>query len=116
MHDNHLRISPHFTLSEFQCPCCLRVRLQPELLLRLEALRGIWGPLRITSGYRCTRHNRDVGGVPGSRHLIGAAADIAVTPVEQGRFARLAKKQGFEQVIPYGARGFVHLAIRTDTA
>lgn len=33
-------------------------------------------PLVITSGFRCLAHNREVGGVPGSPHTEGKAADI----------------------------------------
>ncbi len=78
-------------------------------------LRGDWGPIHITSGYRCIRHNAEVGGVPKSRHLIGAAADIAVPQSKQSLFVNLAKKHGFDQVIPYRHRGFVHLGIYSRT-
>ena len=36
-------------------------------------------PFRITSGYRSEDHNRKVGGVLGSSHTKGLAADIACT-------------------------------------
>ncbi|EFC90840.1 Peptidase M15A [Dethiosulfovibrio peptidovorans DSM 11002] len=111
MDDNDIRIAPHFSLREFQCPCCLTVRLQPELLSRLEALRGRWGPLRITSGYRCPRHNSEVGGVPRSRHMKGAAADVVVSRNRQELFCAVAREEGFESILPYRDRGFVHLAV-----
>ena len=109
--NNRVPLSPHFSLDEFQCPCCLTVRLQPNLLHRLEALRGRWGPVRITSGYRCPSHNREVGGVENSRHMVGAAADVAVAQQLQRSFCLLAREEGFSSVIPYGSRGFVHLAV-----
>ena len=37
---------------------------------KLQSLRTTLGaPLRITSGHRCERHNRSVGGAPNSMHL-----------------------------------------------
>ena len=33
-------------------------------------------PIRINSGFRCVRHNEEVGGAKSSRHLLGCAADI----------------------------------------
>ena len=43
----------------------------------LDPLREAMGfPLVITSGYRCTDLNRDVGGSPTSQHLLGLAADF----------------------------------------
>lgn len=112
MKDNDIRIAPHFLLREFQCPCCLTVRLRPELLDRLEALRGRWGPMRITSGYRCLKHNSEVGGVRNSRHMIGAAADVAVRKNRQESFCDMAREEGFDSILPYGDRGFVHLAVK----
>ncbi|HWX91142.1 MAG TPA: D-Ala-D-Ala carboxypeptidase family metallohydrolase [Terriglobales bacterium] len=44
--------------------------------------RGAWRsprprrPAVVNAGYRCPRHNQDVGGVPSSEHTRGLAADI----------------------------------------
>jgi zinc D-Ala-D-Ala carboxypeptidase len=43
----------------------------------LQPLRDAVGkPIRVTSGYRCSRVNRDEGGSSTSEHLKGRAADI----------------------------------------
>ena len=43
----------------------------------LEPLRSeIGGKILIGSGYRDPEHNREVGGVPNSQHILGQAADI----------------------------------------
>jgi uncharacterized protein YcbK (DUF882 family) len=34
--------------------------------------------MSVSSGYRCLKHNKAVGGAPGSIHLTGLAADITV--------------------------------------
>ncbi len=105
-------VSEHFRRREFECPCCGGLRLSPELIRRLEALRAAWGrPVRITSGYRCAPHNRAVGGVPNSRHLRGRAADLACPAPELGRLAALARAAGFVEIRPHPERGFLHLGV-----
>ena len=43
----------------------------------LQPIRDAWGkPIKVTSGYRCYRLNRLVGGSPTSAHPLGWAADI----------------------------------------
>lgn len=43
----------------------------------LDPLREAWGrPLLVTSGYRCQRLNKVVGGSATSHHMRGMAADI----------------------------------------
>ena len=45
----------------------------------LDPAREMWGgPIRVTSGYRCTALNAAVGGVRNSQHITGRAADITV--------------------------------------
>lgn len=49
-----------------------------QLALFLEIVRWTYGkPIRVTSGFRSTQHNKEVGGVPNSMHLLGKAVDIA---------------------------------------
>ena len=50
----------------------------------LQPLRDKFGPIRITSGYRCPELNRAVGGVKNSQHMRGEAADIHLPSVEKG--------------------------------
>jgi hypothetical protein len=71
-------ISDHFLLAEFACPHCRWPRANRELVRGLEKLRANSYPkgLAVVSGYRCIKHNTDIGGAPGSQHLKGRAADI----------------------------------------
>ncbi len=93
-------LSNHFSRSEFACHCSDHgiqdcqgsAPLSLNLLWALERLRAaIWNrtsrerPITVLSGFRCKPHNRTVGGVPESQHLLGLAADITVpgmTPQE----------------------------------
>ena len=111
---NDIRLSPHFSLKEFECPCCKCVRLDEKLLAKLEALRVLWGKsIVITSGYRCERHNRKIGGARNSLHMKGKAVDIKVPEREQGKILTLCKLLGL-RVIPYGRRNFAHIDIGGD--
>ena len=75
---NNILIAPHFNLVEFECPCCARVIINKKGIEKLEKLRAeTQRPIVITSGYRCSRHNREVKGHPFSLHQEGRAYDIA---------------------------------------
>jgi len=109
---NDVRLSEHFVLREFACPCCRVVMLQPELLSALQRLRNLWGePVILTSGYRCRAHNAAVGGVEDSAHRKGRAADVAVAAVWQPKVIALAGQAGFAAILPYPRRHFIHLAV-----
>jgi len=106
------RLSPHFTEAEFACRCCGLVRVNPRLVHLLEQLRGQLGgqPVVLSSAYRCAVHNRVVGGAQRSQHLLGNAADIAVTGVTPRDVAVAAEKMGFVGVGRYS--GFTHVDVR----
>jgi len=70
----------YFQNSEFKCPCCGEEHMDTNFLGLLDSARHIAGvPFKINSGYRCEKHNKEVGGVPESEHTTGEGADIAVT-------------------------------------
>jgi zinc D-Ala-D-Ala carboxypeptidase len=75
-------ITKHFARDEFACQgedCCGHsAPIDETLVSALQELRDIVGPLRITSGFRCNKHNSSVpGAVEGSAHTKGLAADVA---------------------------------------
>ena len=60
----------HFTNEEFQCSCCGVEEMNDTFLTMLDISRGEAGvPFRITSGYRCRKHNTEVGGATHSAHV-----------------------------------------------
>lgn len=71
-------LSRNFRRSEFVCRHCrLLPTLDQVLVDSLQRMRSAMGkPLRIVSGYRCSIHNRAVGGSRTSQHLRGRAADV----------------------------------------
>lgn len=88
-------ISKHFRAREFKCPCCWGCVIDHTLLEVLEDMREMLGdaPIHINSGYRCKKHNAEVGGATESQHMLGKAADIWVeghTPDEVYRAACIA--------------------------
>lgn len=82
-------MTEHFTLNEFinsKTAKKLGINNSPseeikanlgELATLLEKIRIKWNsPIIITSGYRCEKLNKAVGGSKTSQHLKGQAADI----------------------------------------
>ena len=57
--------------------------LSPDPSLSREGSRDQEEPIIINSGYRSAAVNKAVGGVSGSNHLTGCAADIRVAGIEQ---------------------------------
>ena len=82
-------------MDRFACPCCGADLCSDELKSCVADLENGFGPVTITSGYRCPAHNAAVGGVAGSQHLLGKAVDIFTLPKNQENLIAWAKKVGF---------------------
>ena len=110
---NDIKIAAYFSLYEFECPCCRRVMLSPDLLARVDHLRRVINrPIYINSGYRCKEENQRVGGAPGSYHLLGMAADIHVQDFLLSDLLLYAQEIGFNGIGFYEKENFLHLDIR----
>lgn len=107
-----IRLSEHFLAQEFRCRHCGELKINMELIIKLEELRAAIGgkPIVVTSGYRCPEHNRKVGGVADSQHLYGNAADIYVNGMSPRALAEYARGVGFSYVKVY--RGWIHVDVR----
>ena len=81
------QLSESFHSAEFMCRCgCGAKEVDPALIQMLQAIRDYFGAaVTVTSGRRCPRHNRRVGGKPNSRHVTGEAADIRVAGVSPAK-------------------------------
>ena len=101
-------LSEHFTLEEMTASETARkMRIDntpPDSAIKnlkilctqiLEPARQRFGhPLTITSGFRCVKLNRIVGGQPNSYHLKGMAADIRISDFQSAkRLAELLNEQ-----------------------
>lgn len=109
------QVTPNFNEMEFRCRHCGMVKLHPALPAMLQRLRDRLGrPVSIISGYRCPTHNRNVGGMPNSQHLLGTAADIVVQGVTSSLVAQVADELGFGGVGTYSS--FTHVDVRPTRA
>ena len=135
-----LRLTPHFTLGELcktsakttdkNIPSHVHIENLRRLCGWLEMLRDEWNrrygegddPIVINSGYRSEAVNKAVGGVKGSNHLTGCAADIRVAGMEQAlRYAVILldisdeSREDFDELLlersPRGTY-WLHFAVR----
>lgn len=99
MNNVSMKLSEHFSLAEMcktsanldNVPNEAQVENLKRLCSWLEMLRSEWNkrygegndPIIINSGFRSEAVNKAVGGVKGSNHLSGCAADIRVAGIEQ---------------------------------
>ena len=86
------KLAKNLTTEEVQCKCgCGLEKISPRTVEMFQRVRDKCGyPLIVTSGCRCEKHNKAVGGVADSAHLPNAygycqALDIA-TPSPQVLF------------------------------
>ena len=127
-----MRLSEHFTLQEFErsrkaqelgidnhVPARLIPALEQLCQQVLEPLR-IYAeePVVISSGYRCPKLNRLVGGALLSQHVKGEAADIRIPDRLTGMrwFAWLMENTTFDQLIweRRGSTCWIHVSCRKD--
>ena len=77
------RITKNFKSEEFDCKCnypdCTKTYIDVDHVKKLQKKRNKWRKgIKVLSGYRCPKHNTDVGGAFRSRHKMGDASDIIV--------------------------------------
>ena len=91
---NGYKLTDHFWLYQFECPCCKAVRIHSGLVEVLELIWQAKGEFSISEGYRCEDYHHQIYSeinkerlkkdlpvrrVPvRSRHLIGQAVDISM--------------------------------------
>lgn len=87
-------------------------RLEALVANVLDPLREAYGkPIKVTSGYRCPKLNRAVGGTASSQHLKGEAADItAGSPSENLYIYNLLKNLPIDQAINERKGSWIHVS------
>lgn len=113
------KLSAYFNSTEMDCHgsgCCSQTLINEKLVEYLTKIREHFGAtITITSGYRCARHNANVGGATGSRHSKGDAADIVVSGVTPREVAKYAESIGIMGIGLYETSSdghFVHIDTR----
>ena len=106
----------YFKVSEFACKCCGKNNIDQRVIDMAEIIRLAGGvPVNVNSGYRCAKHNAEVGGVNGSFHTKGFAADLSCSLGAKKLFAVVAdlkargKLPDLEYAILYIKKDFVHI-------
>lgn len=103
----------YFSRKELECHCCGVCLIDDNLISRLNQARDLAGiPFIITSGYRCQKHNSEVGGVPTSSHTKGLAVDIAFKDSNQCfKIMKSLLDAGFKRIGVNFAKSFIHCDI-----
>ena len=100
----------NFSPAEIACRGTGQLKLHPEALDKLQALRDRLGkPLIVRSAYRSPEHNRNVGGASRSKHMDGTAFDIAMSNHDPAAFEAAAREVGFLGFGFYPRSGFIHI-------
>lgn len=107
----------NFKTSEFECKCgCGTNKEKPAHIMNLQVARntlcrkyGRTIRIVVISGTRCTTHNKNVGGVKDSTHLLSYASDIYSPdlPTRELYYA-LKKMDIFSTLIYYKGKNSIH--------
>ena len=100
-----------FSPAEIACRGTGQLKLHPEALDKLQALRDRLGkPLIVRSAYRSPAHNASLkGAAPRSKHMDGTAFDIAMGNHDPVIFEAAAREVGFLGFGYYPQSGFMHI-------
>lgn len=117
------QLSKNFSKEEMTCKgktCgCTTQKISKRLIEQLQILRQLCGQIKVTSAYRCLKHNRSIGSKDTSAHVRGIAVDIKpvgtfLAPVFKDalhKLTRQAEDMGVFNGIGY-AKNFTHLDLR----
>lgn len=113
-----VKLSTNFKSTEFDCHgkgCCKATWIDDDLVDFCQKVRDNFGKsVVINSGYRCTIHNKAVGGAGKSKHVNGMAADIVVKGIDPKEVAKYCESIGVLGIGLYDT--FVHIDTRTKKA
>lgn len=108
----------NFKASEFACHHCGENKIDQKVIDLCQKIRDALGvPVRVNSGYRCAKHNAAVGGVRGSKHTLGMAADLSSSVNARDMFDKVKQLQAKGEIpelgycILYKRKNFIHVDI-----
>ena len=107
----------NFSPSEFACRCgCALNIIDQRVIDMAQVIRDAVGvPVHVNSGCRCSEHNAAVGGVKGSFHTKGLAADLSCSRGAMALFLAIANLKALgrlpalDYAIWYSKKDFVHI-------
>ena len=124
-----MKLTKNFNKREFDCKCGCEMPSSvfyeiEELANELQVIRDHFkAPIQINSAYRCPSHNKAIGGVSNSQHVLGKASDIVIkgyTPDEVADELEVMLQD--ECLFPFHLGGigkyntFTHIDIRANKA
>lgn len=119
-------MTKNFKKHEFECNCGCEMPDDVysnviKLAGELQKLRDTFDvPFTPTNAYRCPEHNKAVGGVSKSMHLLGLAADLQIPEIEPHEVAGVIETLMDNGEILMGGVGryntFTHMDIRGHRA
>lgn len=120
-----MKLSQHFSSSEFACACgCGFEAVNPELISLLEFIRykANGSPITITQhgGCRCHVQNIKSKGAKNSQHLLGNAADIKIVGMSAHAVYEFISTLHADKLVRVGGLGkyttFTHVDVRKGFA
>lgn len=106
----------YFSEIEMQCSHTGQCDMNPEFMEKLDTLRDLHGPLKISSGFRSVRHPIEAAKEKPGKHTKGIAADILCYGKNAHELLRNVMKMGcfhgvgLKQSGDYSTR-FIHVDI-----
>jgi uncharacterized protein YcbK (DUF882 family) len=99
-------LTKSFKYSHFACKCGAKhpSPMNLEFVFKLQKMQDLLGDRfdiskNISSGFRCSEHNKSEGGAKSSFHLLGRAVDISVSDSKlRYDIARAAYQVGFGDI------------------
>lgn len=119
---NSKRITTHFHSTEFRCKCgCGKIYIDEKLVNNLETLFSKLNASKciISSGYRCSKHDKNVGGSGYGQHTLGLASDCIYydknnNPIPSKIVICVAHDLGIFKGMAKINDNYTHLDIRTS--
>lgn len=110
------KLTENFKVKEFACKDGSdKILIDMELVCLLQTIRKkIEFPIKIISGYRTETYNNSIQGAKNSYHVKGMAADIQCDHINIYELAMLLVRIGFNCVIIYPIKKFIHIDTRKD--
>ena len=110
VHIKRPHLLPYAWTQPYSLEECGGEGFSPKTLEQLNTIRStLKKRYRILSGYRSKKKNKEVGGVPNSKHINGIAIDLWVPHSDRAEFYEAAKAAGFK------AFGWGNSSVHIDT-